>query len=215
MSLRLLNSTALVAALITITLMSARPFQSEAALLPQGVNRGTSQNERKLVRSKWRGEPVQGAFLIWSSGSHAFAQDKKQSGVATTQATTETERPKTDVDREIEKARERGETVLGTCLQDCDEKDAVEGDLETGRALVLPKPAYPKLARAARASGEVIVQLLIDVDGTVLNAAVVSGHPLLYAVSLEAAKNSRFSPTKLDGKPVKVTGVLTYNFVSQ
>ncbi len=154
------------------------------------------------------------AFLIWSTGSHVFAQDKKQSGVATTQAATETERPKTDVDRQIEKARELGDTVLVMCLENCDEKKAVEGDLEVGRALELPKPAYPKLARAAHASGQVIVQLLIDVDGTVMNAAAVSGHPLLYSVSVEAAKNSRFSPTKLDGKPVKVTGVITYNFVS-
>jgi TonB family protein len=74
----------------------------------------------------------------------------------------------------------------------------------------LPKPRYPALARAAHISGQVTVQLLIDVDGTVMEAAAVSGHPLLYGVSVEAARNSRFSPTKLDGKPVKVTGVITY-----
>ena len=154
------------------------------------------------------------AFLIWSTGSSAFAQDKKQTGVATTQAATETERPKTEVDQLLEKARERGEFVLTRCLQDCGE-NVIEGDLEAGRALELPKPAYPPLARAARVSGSVTVQLLIDVDGTVIAAAAASGHPLLYVVSVEAARNSRFSPTKLEGKPVKVTGVITYNFVSQ
>ena len=153
-------------------------------------------------------------FLILSTGSHVLAQEKKQSGVATTQAATETERPKTEVDQQIAKARERGETVLVRCLEDCDKKNAVEGDLEAGRPLVLPKPTYPALARRAKATGQVMVQLLIDVDGTVLNAVAVEGHPLLYAVSVEAAKNSRFSPTKLDGKPVKVTGVISYNFFS-
>jgi len=154
------------------------------------------------------------ALLIWSIGSPAFAQDKKQSGVVTTQAATETGRPKTEVDRLIEKAKERGETVLARCLQDCGE-NVIEGDVETGHALELPKPSYPSLARAAHVSGKVTVQLIIDVDGAVIEAVAVSGHPLLYGVSVEAAKKSRFSPTKVDGKPVKVTGVITYNFVSQ
>ena len=153
------------------------------------------------------------AFLICSTGSHAFAQDQKPSGAATAQAPTETEKPKSEVDRLIEKAKGRGEIVLATCLQDCGE-NAVEGDVEVGRAIELPKPRYTPLARAAHISGQVVVQLIIDVDGTVMEAAAVSGHPLLYGVSVEAAKNSKFSPTKLAGNPVKVTGVITYNFVS-
>ena len=153
------------------------------------------------------------AFLIWSTGSHAFAQDKP-SGVATAKAVTETEGPKTEVDKLIDKAKEGGETVLTRCLQDCGE-NAIEGELEPGRALKLPKPGYPAIARRAHASGQVTVQLLIDVDGTVLKAVAVGGHPLLQGVSVEAARNARFSPTKLDGKPVKVTGVVVYNFVAQ
>ncbi|HKP83618.1 MAG TPA: energy transducer TonB [Pyrinomonadaceae bacterium] len=153
------------------------------------------------------------ALLIWSTGSHAFAQDKP-SGVATAKAATDTERPKTEVDKLIDKARERGEIVLGTCLQDCGES-AVEENLEAGRVLELPKPKYPAIARAAHVSGQVSVQLLIDVDGTVLEAVAVSGHPLLYGASVQAAKNARFSPTKLEGKPVKVAGVIVYNFASQ
>lgn len=135
------------------------------------------------------------AFVIWSTGSHAFAQDTRQSGVATTQAAIETERPKTEVDRLIEKAKERGEIVLVRCLQDCGE-NVINGDVEIGRALELPKPTYPALARAAHVFGQVTVQLIIDVDGTVMEAAAVSGHPLLYGVSVEAARKSRFSPTK-------------------
>ena len=111
-------------------------------------------------------------------------------------------------------AKERGEVVLARCLQDCDE-NAVEGDVETGRAVELAKPEYPPIAKAAHASGTVRVQLLIDIDGTVIEAVAISGHPLLQAVSVQAAKGSRFSPTKLDGKAVKVTGLLTYHFVGQ
>lgn len=153
------------------------------------------------------------AFLIWSTGSHSFAQDKKP-GAATPPVTTETEKQKTEVDRLLEKAKDNGETVLALCLQDCGE-NAVEGDVEVGRALELSKPRYPPLASKAHVSGQVTVQLIIDVDGAVIEAAAVSGHPLLYGVSVEAARNSKFSPTKLSGKPVKVTGVIVYNFLTQ
>jgi TonB family protein len=145
------------------------------------------------------------ALLILTTGSLAFAQDKKQ--------TAEIERPKTEVDTLLDKAKERGELVVARCLENCG--DRVEGEVETGRALEMPKPRYPEMARMAHVSGQVVVQLLIDVDGTVMAAAAVSGHPLLYGVSVEAAKNSRFSPTTLNGKPVKVTGVIYYNFVGQ
>lgn len=156
------------------------------------------------------------ALLILSAGSRAFAQEKTQNPGTTTPAKIETatERPKTEVDDLLEKAKEHGELVLARCLQDCGE-NAVEGDVEAGRAIELPKPRYSPLARAAHVSGSVNVQLIIDVDGTVIAAAAVSGHPLLYGTSVEAARNSRFTPTKLNGKPVKVTGVITYNFVSQ
>jgi len=49
----------------------------------------------------------------------------------------------------------------------------------------------------------------------VIAANAISGHPLLWAACVEAAKNSLFSPTLLAGKPVKVTGVIQYNFVKR
>jgi protein TonB len=84
-----------------------------------------------------------------------------------------------------------------------------------GKAISLPKPAYPPIARAAHASGTVTVQVLIDENGSVVSAKAVSGHPLLQAVAVAAARQARFSPTKLSGQPVKVTGVIQYNFVAQ
>jgi protein TonB len=79
----------------------------------------------------------------------------------------------------------------------------------------LPKPPYPQIAKAAHASGTVVVQVLIDENGNVVSARAVSGHPLLQAVAVAAARGARFSPTKLSGQPVKVTGVIQYNFVAQ
>ena len=91
----------------------------------------------------------------------------------------------------------------------------ISGGVLNGKAISLPKPAYPPIARAAHASGTVVVQVLIDENGHVVSAKAVSGHPLLQAVAVSAARQARFSPTKLSGQPVKVTGVIQYNFVAQ
>ena len=91
----------------------------------------------------------------------------------------------------------------------------ISGGVLNGKAISLPKPAYPPIARQAHAAGTVVVQVTIDENGSVISASAVSGHPLLRAVAVAAARGARFSPTKLSGQPVKVTGVITYNFVAQ
>ena len=84
-----------------------------------------------------------------------------------------------------------------------------------GKATYLAKPPYPPIARAARASGAVTVQVLVDEGGNVISAKATSGHPLLRDSAVSAARASKFSPTKLSGQPVKVSGVIIYNFVAQ
>jgi len=91
----------------------------------------------------------------------------------------------------------------------------ISGGVLNGKAISLPKPAYPPIARAAHAAGTVVVQVLIDENGNVVSAHAVSGHPLLQGAAVGAARQARFSPTKLSGQPVKVTGVIQYNFVAQ
>jgi TonB family protein len=89
----------------------------------------------------------------------------------------------------------------------------VSGGVLNGKATSLPKPAYPPAAKAVRAAGAVSVQVLIDESGRVVSASAVSGHPLLRAAAEGAARGARFSPTLLSGQAVKVSGVITYNFV--
>lgn len=83
----------------------------------------------------------------------------------------------------------------------------------TGLAISLPKPAYSEMAKRARIQGQVNVQVLVDESGRVVSAKVLSGHPLLIVDAQRAALQARFSPTKLGDQPVKVSGVITYNFV--
>ncbi|HEY3026955.1 MAG TPA: cytochrome c oxidase assembly factor Coa1 family protein [Pyrinomonadaceae bacterium] len=94
-------------------------------------------------------------------------------------------------------------------------KAPISGGVLNGRAIKLPQPIYPPIAKAAKAGGTVVVQILLDENGNVISAHAVSGHPLLKASAEAAAREARFTPTKLSGQAVKVSGVLTYNFVQQ
>lgn len=91
----------------------------------------------------------------------------------------------------------------------------VQGGVVNGKAISLPKPAYPAVAKAAHASGTVTVQVTIDEAGNVISATAVSGHPLLKSSAVSAARQAKFSPTRLSGTPVKVTGTIIYNFTAQ
>ena len=82
----------------------------------------------------------------------------------------------------------------------------------TGQAVSLPQPAYPMAAKNIRVQGKVSVQVLIDEQGRVISATAVDGHPLLTGAAQRAALQAKFKPTLLSNQPVKVSGVITYDF---
>lgn len=90
----------------------------------------------------------------------------------------------------------------------------ISGGVLNGKATSLPLPQYPAAAKAVKAEGAVNVQILIDESGNVISAAALSGHPLLRRAAESAAEQARFAPTMLNGIPVRVSGILTYVFVS-
>lgn len=89
----------------------------------------------------------------------------------------------------------------------------IQGGILGGRAVSLPRPKYPAAAKAVRAEGPVGVQVIIDSDGKMFSATAISGHPLLRRTSEIAACSSKFAHTLVSGRPVKVSGIITYNFV--
>lgn len=91
----------------------------------------------------------------------------------------------------------------------------ISGGVLNGKAISKPQPTYPPIAKAAHASGLVTVQVLVDEKGSVISAHAISGHPLLISSAEAAARQAKFSPTVLSGQPVKVSGIITYNFVAQ
>jgi len=83
------------------------------------------------------------------------------------------------------------------------------------RAIELPKPPYPAIAKQMHLQGLVSVQVLIDETGRVVSARAISGSPFLAVEAQRAAYKARFSPTFIGDQPVKVSGVITYNFLLQ
>jgi protein TonB len=88
----------------------------------------------------------------------------------------------------------------------------ISGGVLNGKALSLPRPDYPADAKAAGAEGVVVVQVTVDEQGNVMAARVISGPRMLQEVSVNAALQAKFSPTLIEGEPVKVSGVLVFNF---
>ena len=91
----------------------------------------------------------------------------------------------------------------------------ISGGVVNGKAIKLVQPPYPEEARAERSSGKVKVRILINENGDVLRACAIEGPKPLRKASESAAARSKFSPTTLEGKPVRVQGFIIYNFIAQ
>jgi TonB family protein len=88
----------------------------------------------------------------------------------------------------------------------------VSGGVLNGTALTLPPPIYPEAAKRMRTAGIVVVEVVLDETGKVVSATATSGPAMLRENAVQAALKARFSPTKLSGQPVKVSGTINYKF---
>lgn len=88
----------------------------------------------------------------------------------------------------------------------------VSGGVLNGTAISLPPPTYPEAARRLRIAGVITVEVIVDETGKVISAVATSGPAVLRDVAVQAALRARFSPTKLSGQPVKVSGLINYKF---
>jgi protein TonB len=95
---------------------------------------------------------------------------------------------------------------------------AANGALQTGNGLKLPKknkyvkPVYPQAALDARVQGEVVLEVVIDTDGTVADVRILKSVPLLDQAAIEATLQARYEPLQVNGIPVRVLSVVTHNF---
>jgi TonB family protein len=77
------------------------------------------------------------------------------------------------------------------------------------RAKSRVQPAYPELARKMNITGTVKVEVVVAPNGTVKEAKVVGGHPLLANAALDAVKKWRFEPSATES-----TGIVDFKFES-
>jgi TonB family protein len=88
----------------------------------------------------------------------------------------------------------------------------VSGGVLNGTAISLPPPSYPETARRLRITGVVTIEVVVDETGKVISAVASGGPMTLREAAVQAALRARFSPTKLSGQPVKVSGLINYKF---
>ena len=130
-------------------------------------------------------------------------------------ASAQTQETKNSVELALEDLRKRNEPVVRGCFEPCSDEQKAQSQVKIGEAIDKVMPIYPAIAMAARATGSVVVAVVIDEEGKVIAAHAASGHPLLQAAAVKAAKDSTFMPTTVAGAPVKVLATITYNFVMQ
>lgn len=121
---------------------------------------------------------------------------------------------KMDERKEAEQLEARASGLLDTAELGVPSAFPIDVGFVNGRALDLPKPSYPEEAKVVRENGKVLVQVLINEEGKVIRACAHSGPSVFWRVAEGAAYRSVFTPTTIEGKPVKVTGSITYNFVA-
>lgn len=93
-------------------------------------------------------------------------------------------------------------------------RPAVNAGVLNSRAVSLPKPAYPSVARQMRANGRIAVEVSLDESGNVTSARATGGNPLLRSSAEAAARQSKFTPVRMNNQPVSAIGIVLYNFTA-
>ena len=88
----------------------------------------------------------------------------------------------------------------------------VGGNVKPPQLLSKVDPVYPPIAKAAKVSGAVQIDAVIDTDGNVVRAHAVGGSGLLIPAALAAVDQWKFAPTYLNGQPVSVAMQVTVQF---
>lgn len=117
-----------------------------------------------------------------------------------------------EIDKMLEGLKLKRSDVVESCLENCEKQ---KGPTITYGGGIVDKveAQYPPIARAAHASGAVVVLIVVNEEGKVIAARSLRGHPLLQASAVAAARESTFKPYLVNGVPVKVMGTLLYSFV--
>jgi Gram-negative bacterial TonB protein C-terminal len=105
-----------------------------------------------------------------------------------------------------------GEASPGLTDETAAANKPIDGGVLNSKALELPQAKYPVEALKTKAAGRVTVKILLDEKGNLVSAEAIDGPEIFRASALEAAKRAKFTLTLIGTRPVKVSGLLTYDF---
>jgi TonB family protein len=98
-------------------------------------------------------------------------------------------------------------TAVGPIYSNAQNTRNVQNEEMVRRAKTKVQPSYPELAHKMNISGVVKIEVTVAPNGTVKEARVVGGHPVLAQSALDAAKRWRFEPAASDS-----TGIIDFKF---
>jgi protein TonB len=88
----------------------------------------------------------------------------------------------------------------------------VSANAEEGMLTHKVVPPYPEYAKANRIQGQVVLHVIIDKKGKVIEVKPISGHPKLIPTAVDAVQQWRYRPYILNGEAVEVETTVTVNF---
>jgi TonB family protein len=175
-----------------------------------GRNDKALSMHRRALAIREKREATEPNELILALNRFACLSDRLHMKAETTEALRRVD----EIVAREDARREREEAEQQASGANISVDDTVRGGVINGKAISKPQPVYPEAAKQQRISGTVTIYVMVDESGHVTEA-YPCGHPILSEAALRAAYAARFSPTLLSGKPVKVRGLITYNFVLQ
>jgi tetratricopeptide (TPR) repeat protein len=101
---------------------------------------------------------------------------------------------------------------IGILMEEAAGRELTAGAVLNRKAIYKPVTSYPKSALAGLVQGTVVIKVWADEGGAILKVQPLCGPPLLAEASAKSAAQARLKPTERGGKPVPVSGYLTYRF---
>jgi protein TonB len=155
------------------------------------------------VQPATQGVPVARTLELAANALREGRAGEAESLLAQALATLRRER--LALDRPTPEAQASVETMLGNAVR-------IGGDIPEPKKLRDVKPVYPEIALAARVSGIVVLETLVDADGHVANARILRSVALLDQAALDAVYQWKFTPTLQNGQATPVLMTVTVNF---
>jgi len=103
-------------------------------------------------------------------------------------------------------------TVLSAPLDLPQRTVTISQGVSEGRLQHRVLPEYPAQARSLRLEGPVVLEAMVMEDGSVHDIKLVSGHPTLARAALDAVRQWRYQPYRLNGKPVAMRTEIRVTF---